>query len=278
MSYGGMWDMSDFKRCSGYKGHWECSDDHPDHMVPREKFNRHSGMSDGLQDKCKKCHRYGVSLEKHPTTGELKRNWKTDHAKSLGGVRNTPEWKSYLDKAEVQWNIDIKNHLLNTERDGEVVLAHMDRMKSEFSQSKPMTRRHTVHVEGEKVDEGWVYVFKCYTSLENHPLVRWVYKIGKTYPDGIGGRISTARGFARVDFIDKFWFEEAEISENEVHKILKPFNLRTLGYNNCGKEMFMCSLEQAVSAINEVKKNWQYQKTSGGLIKNTPIGLQPYPA
>ena len=92
MSYGGMWDMSDFKRCSGYKGHWECWDDHPDHMVPREKFNRHSGMSDGLQDKCKKCHRYGVSLEKHPTTGELKRNWKTDHAKSLGGVAAGP-WR-----------------------------------------------------------------------------------------------------------------------------------------------------------------------------------------
>ena len=146
-----------------------------------------------------------------------------------------------------------KNRLLDTAPAQEVI-AFIQSRKSEFGQSIPMTRRETVHVEGEKVDEGWVYVFKCYTSLENHPWVRWVYKIGKTYPDGIGGRMSTARGFARVDFIDKFWFEEAEVSEKEVHTILEPFNLRTLGYTNCGKEMFMCSLEQAVSAINEVEK------------------------
>lgn len=149
--------------------------------------------------------------------------------------------------------IETKARLLDTAPAQEVI-AFIQSRKSEFGQSIPMTRRETVHVEGEKVDEGWVYVFKCYTSLENHPWVRWVYKIGKTYPDGIGGRMSTARGFARVDFIDKFWFEEAEVSEKEVHTILEPFNLRTLGYTNCGKEMFMCSLEQAVSAINEVEK------------------------
>ena len=159
----------------------------------------------------------------------------------------------YHQRARERMSNRHKNHLLNTAPAQEVI-AFIQSRKSEFGQSIPMTRRETVHVEGEKVDEGWVYVFKCYTSLENHPWVRWVYKIGKTYPDGIGGRMSTARGFARVDFIDKFWFEEAEVSEKEVHTILEPFNLRTLGYTNCGKEMFMCSLEQAVSAINEVEK------------------------
>ena len=226
--------MSDFKRCSGYKGHWECSDDYPDHMVPREKFNRHSGMSDGLQDKCKKCHRYGVSLERHPTTGELKRNWKTDHAKSLGGVRNTPEWKSYLDKAEVQWNIDIKNHLLNTDRDGEVVLAHMDRTKSEFSQSKPMTRRHTVHIEGEKVDEGWVYVFKCYTSLENHPLVQLIWDEGE---DGMWLNTRTKEEFRDgMHYIHWWWpgTSDCELGSGELSKseVIYEFNLIVSKYND----------------------------------------------
>ena len=100
------------KRCCGYEGRWECGKDYPDHMVPREKFHRHLKNSSGLQDNCKKCHRYSVSLEKHPITGELKRNWKTNHAKSLGGVRDTPEWKSYLDRAEKQWKVDSQIGLL----------------------------------------------------------------------------------------------------------------------------------------------------------------------
>ena len=47
--------MSTLKRCSGYKGHWECGEDYPDHMVPIERFSRHSGSNDGLQDKCNVC-------------------------------------------------------------------------------------------------------------------------------------------------------------------------------------------------------------------------------
>lgn len=259
----GMWDMSQLmmdllKRCGGYKGVHYCADDYPDGMVPVENFNKHCGTKDGLNDKCRKCSSYASNLNNttkptHPETGEARSDWKRRIAISLGGTRGTPEWQSYLDRATEQWDIQWYTHLLNT-APGEEVIAYRKSKKSEFGQSIPMTRRETVHVEGEKVDEGWVYVFKCYTSLENHPWVRWVYKIGKTYPDGIGGRMSTARGFARVDFIDKFWFEEAEVSEKEVHTILEPFNLRTLGYTNCGKEMFMCSLEQAVSAINEVEK------------------------
>ena len=31
--------MDELKRCSGYKGHWECADEYPDHMVPISRFN-----------------------------------------------------------------------------------------------------------------------------------------------------------------------------------------------------------------------------------------------
>ena len=163
------------------------------------------------------------------------------------------DWRKRRKKMPSRISKKEKAHLLNT-APAEEVLAFIRSRKSEFGQSKPMTRRQTIHVAGEKVDEGWVYIFKVYTYLENHPGVHWVYKIGKTYPDGISNRISESRTFARSDFIDKFWFEKAEMSEKEVHAILRRFNLRALGYTNCGKELFMCSLEQAVSAINEVEK------------------------
>ena len=242
MPDGGMWDMSDFKRCSGYKGHWECSGDYPDHIVPVSKFNKDKYGEHGVQPRCKKCHRHSVSLDKHPTTGELKRNWKTDHAKSLGGVRNTPEWQSYLDGAEVQWNIEIKNHLLNTERDGEVVLAHIERMKSEFGQSKPMTKRTISKVEGERVPEGWVYI-------ERNPDVPSIVKIGKTFPDGIASIMSDARRFGRAELVAKYYFKEAYKAEQSIHKRLERHNLRVLGYKDCGKELFQCDEMVAIFAV-----------------------------
>ena len=44
--------MSNTKRCSGYKGHWECSEEYSDHMVPIENFGPDG---DGLQGMCRKC-------------------------------------------------------------------------------------------------------------------------------------------------------------------------------------------------------------------------------
>ena len=242
MPDGGMWDMSMLvkeKHCTGHKGVWACEEDYPDHILPIEEFQKNQSM-------CKRCSRMRLSKE-NPKNNPIR-------SISYGIAGGFDKYYSLPKEDRISIRAEAKlAHLLNTAL-AEEVLPFIQSRKSEFGQSIPMTRRETVHVEGEKVDEGWVYVFKCYTSLENHPWVRSVYKIGKTYPDGIGGRMSTARGFARVDFIDKFWFEEAEVSEKEVHTILEPFNLRTLGYTNCGKEMFMCSLEQAVSAINEVEK------------------------
>ena len=253
-----MWDMSKHhdilalqlsehvriiqkKKCFGYKGHWECEDEYPDHIVPVSKFNKDKYGAQGVQPRCKKCHRHSVSLDKHPTTGELKRNWKTDHAKSLGGVRNTPEWQSYLDGAEVQWNIEIKNHLLDT-APAEEVITHMESTKSEFGQSKPMTKRTITKVEGERVPEGWVY-------LVRNPDVPSIVKIGKTYTDGIGDIMSSARRFGRSELIHKCWFGEAYRAEQSIHKVLIKYNLRVLGYTDCGKELFECSIDIAMSAI-----------------------------
>jgi len=137
--YGGMWDMTwdqldiesllfskkvenkhrlfffpDLRRCSGYKKHWECADDYPNHMVPVDEFGKGVSM-------CGRCKtRYdsirNPTRERHPVTGQFKMDWKTAKAIKLGGDignRHTPEWKSYLNDAEVQWNIEVKNHILD---------------------------------------------------------------------------------------------------------------------------------------------------------------------
>jgi len=120
------------------------------------------------------------------------------------------------------------------------------KLKSEFGQSTPMTKRETVKVEGETVLEGWVYVV-C------NPDVPWTLKIGKTFPDGISDIMSSARRFGRAELVGKFWFEEAYKAEQEVHALLNYCNLRTLGYTDCGTELFKCTTEEAINAITRVQ-------------------------
>jgi len=45
----------EFKRCSGYRGHWECGDDYPDHMVPVDEFNTVATYKSGLDTRCRRC-------------------------------------------------------------------------------------------------------------------------------------------------------------------------------------------------------------------------------
>jgi hypothetical protein len=183
------------KRCSGYKGHWECVEDYPDHMVPREKFNKRP-HHDGLQATCKKCHRYGAAAVR------LKNNDKV--------VDITP------------------------------------RFKSEHGPSKPMTKRETVHVEGEKIPQGWVYVIR---STETP----WLFKIGKTFPDGMRERLREARRWGCFKLEEKYWFEDALKAEKEVHALLSEFNMRNLGFEDCGTELFKCwNIGTITDAINKV--------------------------
>ncbi|OUV71302.1 MAG: hypothetical protein CBC83_08025 [Flavobacteriales bacterium TMED123] len=183
------------KRCSGYKGHWECGDDYPDHMVPREKFNKRP-HHDGLQAACKKCHRYGAAAVR------LKNNNKL---------------------------VDITT-----------------RFKSEYGPSKPMTKRETVHVEGEVVPQGWVYVIR-------NTETPWLFKIGKTYPDGIQSRLSEARRWGCFKLEEKYWFEDALKAEKEVHAMLREHNMRNLGFEDCGTELFKCwNIGTITDAINKI--------------------------
>jgi len=224
----------EFKRCSGYKGHWECENDYPDHQVPVGEFSFHVG-------RCRQCSNYYFTLRpKHPVTGEVKHNWKRRKAIELGGEPNTTQWQSFLDRAEGQWNKEVTEWKINDK-----VVDITPRFKSEYGPSKPMTKRESKVVEGEKIPEGWVYIVQ-------NPDVPWVLKIGKTFPDGIREIMSGARRFGRSEMVYKFQFAEALKAEQAVHAILHYCNLRTLGYNDCGMELFKCTLEEAIDAINKV--------------------------
>ena len=43
------------KRCSGYKGYWECENDYPSHMVPVEEFNTVATYKSGFDTRCRRC-------------------------------------------------------------------------------------------------------------------------------------------------------------------------------------------------------------------------------
>lgn len=104
----------EFKRCSGYKGHWGCGKDYPDHIVPVDNFGVDACSKDGHQNKCRKCKNYyWTQRTQHPGTGQRKHHWKTKIAKSYGGIQGTPEWQSCLDRAEEQWGKEVTEWKIN---------------------------------------------------------------------------------------------------------------------------------------------------------------------
>jgi hypothetical protein len=188
-----MWDMNEFKRCSGYRGHWECEDQSPNHILHISMFGPNARRSDNLQTLCRDCMR---------------------HRDTIRG----------LEKRLVK------------------LVGVSPGLRSEFGQSKPMTKRTITKVEGERVPEGWVYVVR-------NPDVPHILKVGKTFPDGIGDIMSSARRFGRAELVAKYEFKEAYKAEQSIHKRLAKHNLRALGYTDCGKELFQCDEMVAVFAI-----------------------------
>jgi len=213
-------------RALGQERQWACADEYPDHMVPIEQFgpDKSSFDNDGLHHKCKSCGK----------SGDEWRNARISAAEKLVGSQKA--FRS-MTKAE-------RNEIF-AQLDGNVVDIK-PRLKSEFGQSTPMTKRETVRVGGETVPEGWVYVVR-------NPDVPWALKIGKTFPNGIPDIMSSARRFGRSELVDKFWFEEAYKAEQSIHALLKHCNLRTLGHTDCGTELFKCTIEEAMDAIAKVQ-------------------------
>lgn len=215
--------MTETKRCSGYKGEWAC--DYPDHIVPFGEFGPdRTNSNDGLQPRCRQCTNYRIKFYNERISAAIK----------LVGSRNVLRSMTRKERDEIFAQLN-----------GNIVDIN-PKLKSEFGQSTPMTKRETVKVEGQAVPDGWVYVVR-------NPDAPWVLKIGKTFPNGIPDIMSSARRFGRSELVDKFWFEEAYKAEQSIHTLLNSCNLRTLGYKDCGKELFKCTIEEAMDAITKVQ-------------------------
>ena len=227
--------MTETKRCRGriyrtlgQERQWACADEYPDHMVPIEQFgpDKSSFDNDGLHHKCKSCGK----------SGDEWRNARISAAEKLVGSQKAFRSMTKAERNEIYAQLD-----------GNVVDIK-PKLKSEFGQSTPMTKRETIKVEGEAVPEGWVYV------LQNPACTKpWSLKIGKTFPDGLPDIISSARRFGRAELVDMYWFEEAYKAEQKVHELLNHCNLRTLGYTDCGRELFKCTIQEAADAITKVQ-------------------------
>ena len=230
MPDGGMWDMSMFvkeKHCTGHKGVWACEEDYPDRILPIEEFQKNQSM-------CKRCSRMRLSKE-NPKNNPIR-------SISYGIAGGFDKYYSLPKEDRISIRAEAKlAHLLNT-APAEEVLPFIQSRKSEFGQSKPMTKRTITKVEGERVPEGWVYI-------ERNPDVPSIVKIGKTFPDGIASIMSDARRFGRAELVAKYYFKEAYKAEQSIHKRLERHNLRVLGYKDCGKELFQCDEMVAIFAV-----------------------------
>ena len=219
-------------KCYGYKGHWECGEDYPDHMVPVGEFGpdstRNRQHRKGIHGSCRRCKRYADNSVSHIRTPPL--NAVSAIAYKIAGTQ------------KVFYELPKEKRLEIRKLAKDAVVDATPRHKSEFGQSTPMTKRETTVVEGEQVPEGWVYVVY-------NPDVPSVLKIGKTFPDGIPSIMSSARRFGRAELADKFWFDRAYKAEQAVHAALSSCNLRTLGYADCGVELFKCNIEEVRGVI-----------------------------
>ena len=246
--------MNKLSRCSGHHGKWACEDEYPDHMVPVENFGSNKSSKDGTDNRCRKClsirnaYQFTNQRPRHPETGEAKMDWKRRMAMSLGGKRGKPEWQDYLDKTEIQWSMEIENNLLDI---ADKVTPSIS-PEREFGPYLPMTSYKSTERIGMEVEDGDVYVVQ-------NPLTPDIQKVGKTFPNGIAAILAAARRFGPAILIYEQWFPLAFEAEQAVHKILEPYNLRKLrgpnpetGLYDCGIELFECSVETVLKAIEEV--------------------------
>ena len=212
----GMWNMKN-KVCNSFGNFWYEGDTCPDCNVELSIDN--SGYGAGKNG---------------PTSGKGWGSPKRMKYCEKDWLKRRRKMPSRITKKE-------KARLLNT-APAEEVLPFIRSRKSEFGQSKPMTKRTITKVEGERVPEGWVYI-------ERNPDVPSIVKIGKTFPDGIASIMSDARRFGRAELVAKYYFKEAYKAEQSIHKRLERHNLRVLGYKDCGKELFQCDEMVAIFAV-----------------------------
>ena len=236
--------MSTLKRCSGHKGHWECAEEYPDHMVPLENFSVDNNAKNGLQRPCKKCTKHAHKFRNRypdPVTGMDKSNWKRSYAKSLGGVRpdkpghDGPVWRECIKQAGEAWKEHIKHtNVVPLKKKKEKLLKKkkekLPKIYKEINKNPP--RESIIYPK-----EGYVYIFKS-DDMDS-------IKIGKT--DDVGKRLSAAQTWGRYKCLYYKMSEDCKLLEKNVHDVL--FHRRVVE-ENLGSEHFRVNLEYAKKVID----------------------------
>ena len=225
------------KRCGGDKGHWECEDDYPDHIVPVKNFRRQSTAGDGLKTSCRKCMGHNdlireLTRPRHPITGEKKHCWKSRIAKSLGGIQGTSGWQSKLDEAEKQWEKEILQDVIyNIAPPFNLVRTKRKLPKVNRPKSKRVT---TIQVDDPR---GFVYIFKDHMKREG------LYKIGASHAPQ--ERLDQANTWGDFESI----YESEEVAdcaklEKEAHQSLRKYQVKG--------EWFNIPKDIAINTIKEI--------------------------
>ena len=229
--------MVESKRCEGYKGHWACSDEYPDHMVPVSRFGSKVSDTSGLSGKCRRCFRYRWSLiPQHPVTGEVKNHWKYRIGQLLGGTRGTQGWKHYLDKAEVMWGMEINSPTLSVEPN---TVPKFKSKKPKFNQglykSSLTTPRDSTKEVEPKEGPGFVYIFIDEMKM---PGLR---KIGAT--EVVDNRLQASNTWGAFTCLYRKEFKRRYEAETKIFELLDDYRV----YSD--KEWFKINTDLAIKTI-----------------------------
>jgi len=243
--------MVELKRCSGFKGHWECEDKHPDHMVPVSNFGLDNAKRDGHFWMCKACCKVRDSIrnptrERHPVTGKFKMDWKTAKAKELGGNikdRHAPEWKAYLNEAEVLWGLEINSPLytliptlmpLESPTIPKFKSKKPKFNKGQYKSSLTTPRDSTKEVEP-KEGPGFVYIFIDEMKM---PGLR---KIGAT--EVVDNRLQASNTWGAFTCLYRKEFKRRYEAETKIFELLDDYRV----YSD--KEWFKINTDLAIKTI-----------------------------
>ena len=234
--------MNDTIRCSGHRGHWECADEHPDHIVPIEKFRVCPSKPDTRyrrESMCLKCSRYKDNMA-NPKKNPLRKI----SYKLAGGFK---KYYSLTREERISIRHEAKRiHLLNTAPAAKV-LEHMEKSKKPmFNQGKyksPLARA----VEESKVKRnpgysregpGYVYIYKDELKMPGY------YKIGSTkYRKG---RLPSANTWGAFSCLYEKKFDKRFEAESLTHSLLDDYRV----YSD--KEWFKVNVDLAIKTIEGV--------------------------
>ena len=160
-------------------------------------------------------------------------------AMKMAGVKIV-EWLNLSDVDRRAW-LALARDLIEKE-DPSVSSNVVPMIRRNEPAGKPMRTREGGIMKGEVVPEGFVYVVQ-------NPDVPHILKIGKTYPDGIRSIMQSARRFGRAHLLERYYFDEVLEAERAIHEALSEWNMRNLGYDDCGTELFKVRFSVVQTAI-----------------------------